>query len=176
MARCSLKMTNTLFSLVAVRLHFIMRDSVFFLLETLCVVIPQILIWRSDSFFNLSPIDSCRLLYGATWTLEALENSPSPALLFCSWSYLMRTYLPQGMGKKKNSWADVLRAFSVDEFLMHSKGIVDLALFSSGIHNLTLEVLLFLKKWGLYGLIKGPDASVPPGRELCWRINPTASE
>lgn len=31
---------------------------------------------------------------------------------------------------------------AVDESLMHSKGIVDLALFSSGIHILTLRVLL----------------------------------
>lgn len=35
-----------------------------------------------------------------------------------------------------------LRQVNVDESLMHSKGIVDLALFSSGIHIFTLKVLL----------------------------------
>lgn len=36
----------------------------------------------------------------------------------------------------------ILRQGYVDESLMHSKGIVDLALFSSGIHFFTLKLLL----------------------------------
>lgn len=41
-----------------------------------------------------------------------------------------------------------LKQANVDESLMHSKGIVELALFSSGIHIPTLKVLLLSSENG----------------------------
>ena len=57
-----------------------------------------------------------------------------------------------------------LRQGNVDESLMHSKGIVDLALFSSGIHILTLKVLLLSSKnVASMDESKGRSTTSPPG-------------
>lgn len=57
-----------------------------------------------------------------------------------------------------------LRQGYIDESLMHSKGIVDLALFGSGLHIFTLKVFaVVLRKCGRRGLIEGSRYKIPSG-------------
>lgn len=117
---------------------------------------------------NLSRINSCgRLLLIASQIPRGdwrFRHHLFFSRTFCYGSRLMRTCSPWGMGKKERAepMCFFLRQANVDESLMHSKGIVDLALFSSGMHILTLKVLLLSsEKYGSCGRIKKGVKNAP---------------